>query len=536
MELIKYLVIRLDEEDRLRSMVAKQLGWPENRIGSIRFLKRSIDARRKAEIKIIYSLQVYAHDETPPATPVPEDYAREINSYDKPRGSAVIIGAGPAGLFAALEFRRRGWEVDLIERGSPLPDRHRSTSAYFKRGELNPDDNVCFGLGGAGLYSDGKLTTRIKHKEVGEVLAALTAFGAPEQILWTFNPHVGSNKIRQVIRAMTHNLEQFGVRFHFHTRATGLLIEDGRAVGVRVLRLDGRETTDLLRADSIMVACGHGAVDTYRWLRECGAAVEPKPFAVGLRVEHPREFIDRSQFGNQFDHPALESASYRLTCNLKQLERGVYTFCMCPGGYVLPAATEPGSIVVNGMSNFRRGSRWSNSAIVVTVDSRDWGTDPFAPIQFRRQLEERAFDLARAAGATGEVPASLLSTYRGRGNAVVPAKTGCLSGAVNAEIREVFPTAIAEAIDAGLDRFDQMIKGFSSHGQAVLYAVESRTSAPIRLLRDPDTFESISIPGLVPVGEGSGYAGGITSAAVDGLRAARAVAQAARSTKTDPAG
>ncbi len=521
MEQIDNLIVPLERDAELRQLVAEQLGWKQERIGTLRFLRRSIDARRKNAIRVIYRLQVFAVDETPPGPPTPERYAREITAYDRPRGRAIVVGAGPAGLFAALEFRRGGWEVDLVERGSSLPERHRATGAYFRRGILNPDDNVCFGLGGAGLYSDGKLTTRIKHPEVSEILQILAAFGAPERILWAYNPHVGSNLIRQVIRNMAQALQQWGVRFHFHTRAVDLEQQNGQVSGIRVLRLNEQEREETLNADVVLVACGHGASDTYRWLHQRGAAMEQKPFAVGLRVQHPREFIDRSQFGESAGHPALESASYRLTCNLKQLERGVYSFCMCPGGYVLPAATEAATMVVNGMSNTARGSRWSNSAVVVTVDPRDWGADIFAPLAFRHELETRAFDLVQQAGGNSQAPALPLLAYRGKGDVTLPQRSSCLSGAIRADIRSIFPAAILQALDAGLERFDHLLRGFSRHEQALLFAVESRTSAPLRVLRDPDSFHSVTLPGLLPVGEGAGYAGGITSAAVDGLRAAR---------------
>ncbi len=524
MEKIDNLIVPLQQDGALRHLVAQRLGWPDERVGTLRFLRRSIDARHKHNIRLVYRLEVFATDELPPDAPNRERYAREIASYERARGRVIVIGAGPAGLFAALEFRRRGWEVDLVERGSALPKRHRATGAYFRRGELNPDDNICFGLGGAGLYSDGKLTTRIKHAEVGEVLEALVAFGAPQEILWAYNPHVGSNRIRQVIRTMAQALAEWGVRFHFNTRATDLLLENARVRGIRALHLNESGREESLRADAVMVACGHGASDTYRWLKRCGAAMEAKPFAVGLRVQHPRTFIDHSQFGDFAGHPALESASYRLTCHLKELERGVYTFCMCPGGYILPAATEAGTLVVNGMSNYARGSSWSNSAIVVTVDPRDWGTDGFAPLAFRHEMERRAYQLVRDAGGTREAPAQTLCSYRGKGETTWPTRSSCLSGAIRADIRSVFPKHISEALDAGLERFDRQLRGFSSHAEALLFAVESRTSAPLRVLRDPQSFESPSLPGLLPVGEGAGYAGGITSAAVDGLRAARAQA------------
>ncbi|RJO63614.1 MAG: FAD-binding protein, partial [Myxococcales bacterium] len=432
MEELKDFIVPLEKDDKLKSLVARRLKWPLERIGLIRFLRRSVDARHSRKIQLVYHLEIYAAGEAPEPPPNVETIAREIAAWERPRGRAVVVGAGPAGLFAALTLRRQGWEVDLVERGSAIAVRRRKIGRYFSRGELDGDDNVCFGLGGAGMYSDGKLTTRIKHPEVKDVLTALVAFGAPEDILYAHAPHVGSDVIRRVIDAMAGHLARWGVRLRLNTRMTGLTIADGRVVGVEAVSTSDEKATRFA-ADAVLLGAGHGAGDVYALLRRLGVAMTPKPFAVGLRVQHPQAFVDRRQYGHFAGHPALETASYRLTASVERLERGVYSFCMCPGGYVAPAATDPDGIVVNGMSHRRRGSRWANSAVVATVDARDWGGDLFAPLDFRRGIERRAFDLARQAGATREVPAALLASFLHGARLPFPARTSCLSGAVEAD-------------------------------------------------------------------------------------------------------
>jgi len=524
MELIKQIIISLDDEKDLRRVAAEHLGWPVERVEHIRCLRRSIDARRKNAVRLVYSLEVYARGEFLPPLPSLENIRNNIADWDKPQGRAVVVGAGPSGLFATLTLLKHGYAVDLVERGSDIAGRQKKIARYFKNGELDPDDNVCFGMGGAGLYSDGKLTTRIKHPEVSSVLETLFAFGAPEDILYAHNPHVGSNLIRRVITNMSASLREWGANIHTRTRMTDLLLREGRVCGIKALDLESGEESSL-EVDAVFLGCGHGASDVYRLLKARGVMLERKPYAVGLRVQHPQEFINRSQYGEFAGHPALEPASYRLTANIEKLERGVYSFCMCPGGYVLPAATEPESMVVNGMSNRSRSSAWANSAIVATVDERDWAGDELAALDFRRQLEHKAYEAGLHAGRAC-VPAQNVSDFLQRRMGRLPQKTSCLASLAPAMLNDIFPACIAEALQEGLLRFDASLRNFARHPEALLFGVESRTSAPVRIMRDEISCQSVSHPGLYPIGEGAGYAGGITSAAVDGLRAAmKAVAK-----------
>ncbi len=520
-EEIRQLIVELKDDARLKELAARHLGWPVEKVGEIRWLRRSVDARKKGHIRLVYRLEVFSRDERPPQRLELETLKHQCLSWqDRPR-RAVVIGAGPAGLFAALELLRLGWQVEVIERGAPLRERHFTVAEYFKKGVLDPDSNLCFGLGGAGFYSDGKLNTRIKHPEVSDVLERLVCFGAPEDILWRHDPHVGSNLIREIIGAMADAMVQWGVGFHFHRRATGLRLENGTLTGVETVSTQHPENIEIFDADAVFFACGHGAEDSYRLLQSHGVALTPKDYAVGFRVQHPQEFIDRSQYGNDVGHPALESARYRLTANLKELERGVYTFCMCPGGYVVPAATDTRGIVVNGMSNRGHRSPWANAAVVATVSERDWGDSPLASLDFRTRLERAALESIAARRSRAEVPAMRMEEFLHGKKATVPSRTSCLGGCQPTDIASIFPDDLVYALKAGLERFERKIRRFSSHPEAMLFAVESRTSAPLQVSRDRETLQSTSHPRLYPIGEGAGWAGGITSSAVDGLRAAR---------------
>lgn len=523
MEEIRNLIIPLEQEARLNELVADHLKRPVGEIAHIRFIRRSLDARKKGQIRLVYHLEVFGPGESVPTLPGPEDYSRDVTAWDRPRGSAVVVGAGPAGLFAAFELRRKGWDVTVIERGSAVMERRKKIARFLREGQLDPDDNVCFGLGGAGLYSDGKLNTRIKHKEVREVLEVLAAFGAPEDILWKHEPHIGTDRVQRVIERMSAWLAAHGVRFLLNTRFSDFEVSNGAIHTIHALHLGDAPTSVALEADGLFLACGHGASDVYRLLGQRGVHLEAKPFAVGIRVQHPQSFINQRQYGPQASHPALEPASYHLAANPETFGRGVYSFCMCPGGHVIPASTDETGLVINGMSNRDRSSAFANAAVVCTVDGRDWGDSPESALLFRESLEQRALQLARESGARrAEVPGCYLSDFlSGQVRVNLPVKTGCLGGTVTAPVNRIFPDPIREALREGLAHFNSRIRGFCEHAEALVFGVESRTSAPIRIVRDEKTFESVTLRGLYPIGEGAGYAGGIVSSAVDGLRAAR---------------
>ena len=521
MEEIKQLVVDLKDDARLREIVAQHLGWSVEKIGEIRWLRRSVDARKKGNIRLVYRLEVFERGERLPQRLDRETLKRQCLSWEKRTRRAVVVGAGPAGLFAALELFRSGWQVEVVERGAAMKERHFAVARFFKQGTLDSDNNLCFGLGGAGFYSDGKLTTRIKHPEVSDVLERLVCFGAPEDILWRYDPHVGSNLIRDVIGTMAESMQQWGVTFHFHCKAVDFRFADGHLTGVETVSTQTPDTKKVFDADAVFFACGHGAEDSYRLLHRHGVELTPKSYAVGFRVQHPQNFIDRAQYGSAAGNPALDFARYRLTANLKELERGVYTFCMCPGGYVVPATTDPESVVVNGMSNRGHRSPWANAAVVVTVGEKDWGGSLLAPLDFRARLERNAYESVAKIRSRAEVPAMYLHEFLEGKTPTVPDKTSCLGGCQPADIARIFPENLAEALKAGLQRFERKIRRFSSHPEALLFAVESRTSAPLQVSRDRDSLQSVSTPRLYPIGEGAGWAGGITSSAVDGLRAAR---------------
>lgn len=512
--LLPDVVLQLHQDEaELPRIVAKQLQLAPGRLNEFRILRRAVDARQKPRVRRVYTVSFCVEDEagllarfpdllqrpTTPAVPAPIALRGPHH--------ALVVGMGPAGLFAALHLARSGARVTLVERGGAVEQRVAAVSRFWKQGVLNPESNVQFGEGGAGTFSDGKLTTRVNHPWTRYVLETLVACGAPEAILQDARPHVGTDRLRATLLGFRALLISLGVEIRFSTRLTGLLTQGSRICGAV---LNDREE---LVADSLVLAPGHSARDTYALLQDAAVALQAKPFAVGVRVEHPVELINRIQFGFP-GHPRLPAADYKLAWNDPASGRGVYSFCMCPGGEVILSSSEPGGVVVNGMSTYRRDSRFSNSALVVTVGPADFpAPDPLAGIALQRQLEQRAF---QAGGGHYHAPAqNLLEFLRiGRG----PVRGSCRPGVVPAELEQILPPALSEALRRALPVFDRKLPGFIT-ADAVLIGVESRTSAPLRILRG-DNGESLSHAGLYPAGEGAGYAGGIMSAALDGLRSA----------------
>jgi uncharacterized FAD-dependent dehydrogenase len=423
----------------------------------------------------------------------------------------VVVGAGPAGTWAALRLAEAGVLSQIVELGKPVQPRRRDL-ALLNRGVLNPSSNYCFGEGGAGTYSDGKLYTRAKDRTaIAEVLADLVRFGAPPEIEIESRPHVGSNRLPKVLDAVRTHLETLGVVYHFGVEVAGVRSEDGR---LRALRLAGGGE---LEADAAVLAVGHSARPVYEWAAAAGIAVERKGIAVGVRLEHPQPVIDEIQYGRAAGHPQLPPAFYELRGVGRA--RGVYSFCMCPGGWIVPAATEPEGVVVNGMSLSRRDSPFANSGFVVTVEPGDFGPaadGPLAGIELQRSIERAAF---RAGGGAFRAPAQRLVDFlAGKPSASLP-PASYRPGIVAADLGQVFPAFVLEALREGLRGIAARVPGFL-HERAQLIAAETRTSAPVRILRDADTLQSPSLRGLYPAGEGAGYAGGIVSAAIDGARIA----------------
>jgi hypothetical protein len=479
--------------------------------GPYRILRQSVDARRSHNVHFVYTVEVAETNESLRIDNFPVEKITKMVT-EKP----LIVGSGPAGLFAALRLVERGIPCILFERGSESSERIKGINRFWRYGELDRRNNVCYGEGGAGLYSDGKLITRIKSPHIPYVLNRLVQFGAPAEIQWLANPHVGSDKIRRVIPKMREFLRAHGCEIHFNTQVKEILFANKQTVGVKT------EHGTEIRSPFVVLATGHSAEDMLMHLAEKEVFIEGKSFAMGLRVEHPQSAINKIQYRDFSEHPKLGSANYKLADHDHKTNIGVYSFCMCPGGYVLSSGTEPDGIVCNGMSNYNRNSPFANAAIVVSIDhEKNFGKDIFGGLKLRRQLETQAYQSVLAAGGTREIPAqNLMDFIRGRIGKVNPGS--CPSGTKAARLDELLPNFIRKRILEGFDKFDRSMKGFVTD-QSQLYGVESRTSCPIRVTRDDESLQSLSHQGLFPAGEGAGYAGGITSAACDGVRIAEKI-------------
>ncbi|MGB5809182.1 MAG: FAD-dependent oxidoreductase [Polyangiales bacterium] len=512
------ITVSLDDAqspDAVKAQAAKKLGMEIDDLPELRILRRAIDARGR---KTRFHLLLGAGDETPSsewALPHP----REVQAPSR----VAIVGAGPAGLFCAYELARHGIASRIIERGKPVQPRRRDI-ALLNRGErVNSDSNYCFGEGGAGTYSDGKLYTRAhKRGSVRDVLEILALHGAPREILLDARPHIGSNRLPKVVTALRERLESVGVEFHFESRLTEILVEgdqeNRRVSGVALA--DGRS----FEADAVVLATGHSARDVFEMLHAMNVRLEPKGFAMGVRAEHPQPLINEIQYGADAGHPALPSASYRLAATVE--DRGVFSFCMCPGGWIVPAMTEAGAQVVNGMSLSKRDSPFANSGIVVAIEPADWEAQgfegPLGGIRFQQRIERAACE---AGGGDLRAPATRMVDFVAkRGSSRVPDSSyrPGLTATTLDEVVDAAGVAISTPLREGIQHFSRRMRGFISE-DAVLVGVESRTSSPVRVPRNEDTLESPDVVGLYPSGEGAGYAGGIVSAALDGKRVAGAL-------------
>ncbi len=497
--------VGLDED------LEEKISWLFPNYSSYHILRKSVDARKRGKVHFVYSLEVFGENEIPTQQDFKLDPAPHFRKQ-KP----IIIGSGPAGLFAALRLIERGVPCLLFEKGSACKERMQSIAKFWRYGQLNKKNNVCFGEGGAGLFSDGKLITRIKSPHIPYVLDRLIKFGAPEEIRYLANPHVGSDKIRRVIPKMRDYLIRQGCEIHFDTEITELIYQDRSVVGVKT------EHNKTYHSDHILLGCGHSAEDFFYHLRQNNVHMEGKSFAVGLRVEHPQELIDRIQYKQQYGHPKLTPANYKLTFNDKKNQLGIYSFCMCPGGYVLSSGTEDWGVVSNGMSNYNRNSPFANAAIVVSVDhEKSFGKDIFGGLTFRQNLERAAKDLVVKAGGGKELPGQKVADFlEGRLSSLE--KVSSPSGAIACRLDHLLPDNLKGPILTAMKNFEAKMPGFTQD-QAVFFGVESRTSCPVQITRDKVSLESVSHKGLFPMGEGAGYAGGITSAACDGIRVAEAI-------------
>lgn len=505
-----------DAEDpaALRARVARQLRVPEAELPALVVRKRSLDARR-GRLRFHLLVELGARPEPLGGAP-----PREVAGAPR----VIVVGEGPAGLFCAYELARRGVAALVVDRGKLVQPRRHDLKGLNRHGKVDPDSNYCFGEGGAGTYSDGKLYTRAhKRGPVRDVLELLALHGAPEAVLVEARPHIGSNRLPKVVTALRERLAGVGQQFRFGARVTSLVTRprgDAREIaGVRLA--DGSE----LSADAVVLATGHSARDVFELLLEAGVRLEPKPFALGVRIEHPQPVVNRIQYGRAELHPKLPNASYRLACQVDG--RGVFSFCMCPGGWIVPASTEPGALVVNGMSLARRDSPFANAGLVVGLEPHDWEAagfhGPLGGIALQHVIERAAFD---AGGGELRAPAvRAVDFVERRASADVP-DTSYVPGTVPADLASVLDTAglaLADRLRRALVEFNQSMHGYLTN-DAALVGVESRTSSPVRVPRHPETLESPDLPGLFPAGEGAGYAGGIVSAALDGIRIAARVA------------
>lgn len=493
--------------ERIKDVVANNLRIPVRDLNHVEIVKRSVDARKKT-IKINLLIRAYIKEDFVGIIPKPPEYGDVSKSQE-----VIVIGAGPAGLFAALKLIEQGLKPIVIERGKNVRDRRKDLAAITKNHIVDEDSNYCFGEGGAGTYSDGKLYTRSKKRgDVNTILKMLIAHGASENIGIEAHPHIGTNKLPKIIANIRQTILNHGGVILFETRVTDIIIKDKAVAGIKTAK------NELIEAQKIILATGHSARDIFELLHRKGILIEAKPFALGVRVEHSQKLIDSIQYHCETRNEFLPPAAYSVVKQVRN--RGVYSFCMCPGGVIAPCATAPGEVVTNGWSPSKRDQPTSNSGIVVELGLEDFKPykkfGPLAGVEFQKEIEQKAWALA---GKTQKVPAQRLVDFtQGRVSGSIP-KTSYIPGTTSVELGTVLPDTIYKSLQQGFLMFGQSMPGYLTN-EAVVHAPESRTSSPVRIPRDAVSLEHPQIRGLYPCGEGAGYAGGIISAAIDGEKCA----------------
>ena len=518
--------------EALRAEILKRMELADEELLSFSIFKRSYDARKKHALLLVYAVDVEVKNEAAllkkfrndgHLAPTPDmQYQFVGHAPENLDERPIVVGFGPCGIFAALVLAQMGFQPIVLERGKAVRERTQDTWGLWRKHVLNPESNVQFGEGGAGTFSDGKLYSQIKDpKHLGrKVLTEFVKAGAPDEILYVSKPHIGTFRLVGMVETMRHEIEALGGEIRFQQRVTDVLIEAG-PVGKRIggVTLTSGET---LTSHHVILALGHSARDTFEMLHKRGVTLEAKPFSIGFRIEHPQSLIDKARLGPNAGNPLIGAADYKLVHHAKN-SRAVYSFCMCPGGTVVAATSEPNCVVTNGMSQYSRNERNANAGIVVGITPEDFpGKGPLAGIELQRQLEARAFELG---GGNYDAPAQRVGDFlegkpsTGLGSVAPSYKPGVHL----TDLAAALPDYAIEAIREALPAFDQQIKGFAMQ-DAVLTGVETRTSSPVRITRGDD-FQSLNVQGLYPAGEGAGYAGGILSAGVDGIKVAEAVAR-----------